>query len=78
MSTRATPSLMLPWRAMTSSVMLFFANLRIEIEQPSIAKGGAMMLTRLPSSSRASQIGQVSSTRRPIRVTIRCATFITC
>ena len=51
---------------MMSSVMLFFENLRIEIEQPSIASGGAMILTRLPSSSRASQIGQVSSTRRPI------------
>ena len=38
--------------------MLFLANLRIEIEQPSIASGGAMMLTRLPSSSRASQIGR--------------------
>ena len=50
----------------------------MEIEQPSIASGGAMMLTREPSGRRASAIGQVSSTRRPTRVTIRCAMFITC
>ena len=75
---RARASEMLPWRAMESSVIVFFANLRIEIEQPSMASGGAMTLTRLPSSNRASHTGDVSSTRRPIRVTIRCATFITC
>ena len=32
---------------MISSVMLFLANLRIEIEQPSIASGGAMISTPL-------------------------------
>ena len=69
---------MLRCRIITSSVIDFLENLRIEIEQPSIASGGAMTLTREPSGSRASAIGQVSSTRRPTRVTIRCAMFITC
>jgi hypothetical protein len=36
-----------------------------------------MMLTRLPSLRRASTIGVVSSTRRPICETIRRATFST-
>ena len=76
-SKRATPSPMLPCRAMTSRVMPLRANFRIEIEQPSSASGGATMLTRLPSASRASNIGQDSSMRRPIRVTIRWATFMT-
>ncbi len=38
--------------------MVFFENLRIEIDGPSIAKGGMMMLTRLPSASRASTSGR--------------------
>ena len=69
---------MLPWASMISRVILCLANLRTEIDGPSIASGGMMMLTRLPSSRRASQIGEASSTRRPTRVTIREAMFITC
>ncbi len=64
--------------AIVSRVMVFFENLRIEIDGPSIARGGMMMLTRLPSASRASTRGRDSSTRRPIRVTILVATFMTC
>ena len=59
----------------TSRVIDFLENLRMEIEGPSIASGGMMMLTRLPSSSRASHNGDDSSIRRPIRVTMRVAMF---
>ena len=38
--------------------MVFFENLRIEIDGPSIASGGMMMLTRLPSGRRASTSGR--------------------
>src|SRR3546814_4124512 len=62
----------------TSSVMPFLENLRIEIEGPSIASGGMMILTRLPSMRRASTSGVVSSTRRPICDTMRRALFSTC
>ena len=44
---------------------------RIDSSVPSRASGGMIALTRLPSASRASTIGQVSSTRRPIRPAIR-------
>ena len=40
---------MLACCAIVSRVIVFFENLRIEIEGPSIASGGMMMLTRLPS-----------------------------
>ena len=55
------------------------ANLRIVSMEPSSASGGITALTRLPSGSRASTIGLVSSTRRPTLPTIlsivrrRCA-----
>ncbi len=45
---------------------------------PSIASGGAMTLTRLPSGRRASQIGLNSSTRRPTWLTMRWQMFISC
>ena len=67
---------MLAPAAIVSRVMLFFENLRIEIEAPSSASGGMMMLTRLPSGRRASTSGRASSMRRPTRVTILVATFI--
>src|SRR5262249_19035884 len=63
---------------MTSSVIFFCENLRIEIEVPLIEHGGAMTLTREPSGRRASQIGFDSSTRRPTPVTIRVAMDMTC
>ena len=43
---------------------------RMETKAPSKARGGMMALTRLPSAKRASTMGEVSSTRRPIRPTI--------
>ena len=49
---------MLPFCAMMSRVIVFLENLRIEIEAPSIASGGMMMLTRLPSARRASTSGR--------------------
>ena len=76
--TVAMASDMFAWDAMISSVMPFLANLRIEIDGPSIASGGMMMLTRLPSSSRASTSGEDSSTRRPTPFTMRAAMFSTC
>ncbi len=47
----------LPFAAIVSSVIDFFENFRIEIAAPSIASGGMMMLTRLPSGRRASTSG---------------------
>ena len=46
------------------------ANLRIDSSDPSIASGGTTALTRLPSASRASTIGEDSSIRRPTAETI--------
>ena len=57
-------------------------NLRIVSSEPSIASGGMIALTRLPSGRRASTIGLDSSTRRPTRATIlsmvrrRCASSV--
>ena len=53
-------------------------NRRIDSRAPSSASGGMIALTRLPSASRASTIGQVSSTRRPTRPTIRWMIWIRC
>ena len=69
---------MLPCCAIRASVMSRFANLRIEIDGPRIAIGGSTTFTRLPSASRASTIGLLSSTRRPTAAAIRCATLATC
>ncbi len=44
---------------------------RIETSGPSKARGWMIAFKRLPSGSRASTIGHVSSTRRPTRPTIR-------
>jgi len=54
LSTVAIAGDMLPWWAMMSSVIGAWKNLRIDIDAPSIASGGMMILTRLPSGSRAS------------------------
>jgi hypothetical protein len=54
-----------------SSLSLSFLNLRIVSAGPSSDSGGAMTLTREPSGRRASQIGEDSSTRRPIWLTMR-------
>jgi hypothetical protein len=57
-------------------VSLSFLNFRMVRVGPSSASGGAMTLTRLPSGRRASQIGELSSTRRPTWLTIRWQMFI--
>ena len=57
-------------------VSLSFLNFRIVRVAPSMASGGAMTLTRDPSGRRASQIGELSSTRRPTCDTIRWQMFI--
>ncbi len=67
---------MLPNSTIFSSVIFFSANLRMEIAAPSMASGGMMMFTRLPSFRRASHIGLDSSTRRPIQLTMRVHMFI--
>ena len=46
-------------------------NIRIVTTGPSSARGGMMALNREPLGSRASTIGEVSSTRRPTRETMR-------
>ena len=53
-------------------------NRRIESRVPSSASGGMIALTRLPSGRRASTIGQVSSTRRPTRPTMRWTIWSRC
>ncbi len=46
------------------------ANFRIVSTEPLMARGGMMALTREPSGSRASTIGELSSMRRPTAETI--------
>ena len=58
-------------RSRSSWVSGFEPNIRIVRTGPSSASGGMIALTREPSGSRASTIGEVSSTRRPTRETIR-------
>ena len=48
-------------------------NRRIEMVAPSMASGGMMMLTRLPSGSLRSTIGLASSIRRPTQPEMRWA-----
>ena len=56
-STVAMAGEMLPCWAIWSKPIWRLPNFRIDTEAPSMASGGMMMLTRLPSSRRASQIG---------------------
>jgi hypothetical protein len=51
---------------------------RIESSGPSTASGGMIAFTREPSGSRASTIGELSSTRRPTPLTIRSMTRSRC
>ena len=62
-----------PLRASSSTVKPPLRKRRMEMAAPSMASGGAMMLTREPSARRASHIGLSSSTRRPTPCAIRCA-----
>ena len=49
-------------------------NLRMVMQGPSRANGGSTTLTREPSRSLASTIGELSSTRRPTVLTMRSIT----
>jgi hypothetical protein len=51
---------------------------RIESRGPSTASGGMIALTREPSGSRASTIGELSSMRRPTPLTMRSITRSRC
>ena len=51
---------------------------RMERQAPSSASGGMMALTREPSCRRASTMGEDSSTRRPMRDTMRSMICIRC
>src|SRR5260370_38539055 len=73
-STVAIADDMLCWRAMMSSVIDRLANLRIEIEGPSMARGGTMMLGRLPCARRGATGGGVLSVRPP-HCGSRCEAF---
>ena len=53
-------------------------NRRIESSGPSTANGGITALTRDPSGSRASTMGELSSMRRPTPLTIRSMTRMRC
>ena len=60
-----------PWRIRSSTVSGLEPNRRMDMAGPSSASGGMMAFTRDPSARRASTMGLVSSTRRPIRPTMR-------
>ena len=70
----ATCGVRVPKLIRSSAVYGSAENLRTVSAAPSMAIGGTTALTRLPSGSRASTIGLASSTRRPIRETIRSIT----
>src|SRR4030043_422121 len=63
--TSAMSSVMAPKPTKSSTFMGSRANLRMERAGPSRARGGMMALTREPSGSRASTMGEDSSMRRP-------------
>jgi len=64
-SSESVPSRIISWRSSR-----LFANLRIVTIGPLSESGGMTALTRLPSGSRASTIGDDSSIRRPTCATI--------
>ncbi len=75
-SRRRAPSLVMdPNLTRSSSFSLSFLNFRMVMQVPSMAMGGMTMATRDPSLRRASQIGLLSSTRRPTAETMREATL---
>ena len=67
-----------PIRTRSSAVKGSAANLRIVRIGPSRDSGGRIALTRDPSESRASTIGDDSSMRRPTEVTMRSITRRRC
>ncbi len=64
--------------SMLRAVMGSRPKRRIERQAPSRASGGMMALTREPSCRRASTMGEDSSTRRPMRETMRSMICIRC
>jgi hypothetical protein len=67
-----------PRRMRSSTVSGLRPKRRIESSGPSSASGGMIALTREPSGRRASTIGELSSTRRPIRDTMRSMICMRC
>ncbi len=67
-----------PYLIRSSIVSASLANFRIVMVGPRSASGGMMTFTRDPSLSRASTIGDDSSTRRPMLLTILSMTCINC
>ena len=59
-----------PSRIRSAAVILPLPNLRMVIEDPSIAAGAMTAFTRDPSGRRASTIGHLASIRRPSGLTI--------
>ena len=78
LSTSAPSSVIEPNLTRLASRSLSFLNLRMVSEGPSSESGGAITLTREPSGRRASQIGDDSSTRRPIWLTMRWQMLSSC
>ncbi len=66
--------LIAPKASRSASVSTLRPNLRMLSAGPLMASGGMMALTREPSLRRASTIGEDSSMRRPIGVTMRSMT----
>jgi len=69
-------SVMAPMRVRSSSVHCLAENFRIVSAAPSNVSGGKTIFTREPSARRASQMGMLSSTRRPKGVTMRSITVL--
>ena len=71
---RASACVSAPSVTRSSALRRSAGNRRIDSSGPSTASGGMMAFTREPSARRASTIGELSSTRRPIRLTMRSMT----
>ena len=65
-------------RSRSSLVIGLEPNIRMVTTAPSSASGGMIALNREPFGRRASTIGEVSSTRRPTRETIRSMIWSRC
>ena len=65
-------------RSRSSTASFSLVNLRMLMHAPLSASGGRTTLTRDPSASLASHIGELSSTRRPTELTTRSMTWRSC
>ena len=70
----AIPEVSVPMLMRSCTLKGTTAKRRIESNGPSMAKGAITAFTREPSGSRASTMGLISSTRRPMRETMRSIT----